>query len=72
MTLIFLEFAIGIAVLTLMEAKHRMTKIYYANLTPGKQQKWLETQPLPTTPEQVQAIKWVLRLLKLSQEEEAE
>jgi hypothetical protein len=42
------------------------------SLTPGKQQQWLQSQPPPRTPEQVQQQKEVRRLIRLSKEEEAE
>jgi hypothetical protein len=41
-------------------------------LTPGKQQQWLQAQPPPRTPEQVQQQKEVKRLIRLAKEEEAE
>jgi hypothetical protein len=42
------------------------------SLTPGKQQQWLQSQPPPRTPEQVQQQKDVKRLIRLSHEEESE
>jgi hypothetical protein len=42
------------------------------SLTPGKQQQWLQSQPPPRTPEQVQQQKDVKRLIRLSREEESE
>lgn len=43
-----------------------------ANLTPGKQQTWLQAQPPPKTREESEAQKRVRRLIKLSQDEENE
>lgn len=42
------------------------------NLTPGKQQAWLDQQPQPKTKEQSRQIKRVKRLIELSKDEESE
>ena len=42
------------------------------SLTPGKQQRWLESQPPPHTQEEAQEHKRVRRLIKLSRDEENE
>jgi hypothetical protein len=41
-------------------------------LTPGKQQRWLESQPIPKTKEEAQERKRVRRLIRLAKDEEAE
>jgi hypothetical protein len=42
------------------------------NLTPGKQQQWLNSQPPPQTQTETQKQKQVKRLIRLSKEEESE
>lgn len=42
------------------------------SLTLGKQQQWLQQQPLPKTKEEAQERRRVKRLIRLSKEEEAE
>jgi hypothetical protein len=41
-------------------------------LTPGKQQRWLDSQPPPKTKEEMQAQKQARRLIRLSKDEENE
>ncbi len=42
------------------------------SLTPGIQQRWLESQPPPLTKEEAAAIKRTKRLIRLSRDEEKE
>jgi hypothetical protein len=53
-------------------AEYSSILISLENLTPGKQQQWLESQPPPQTKTQTQEQKRVRRLIKLSKDEEAE
>jgi hypothetical protein len=42
------------------------------SLTPGKQQRWLEAQPSPETPQQLAQQKRVRQLIRLAKDEESE
>lgn len=42
------------------------------SLTPGKQQRWLDAQPSPTTKQETATQKRVKRLIRLAKDEEKE